>query len=597
LVETLSILNTSLDPNARADDIEPHDLDPESRSGSVTLLDKFISFRTHPDRYKHWKLTIDGRIATLALDVDEDAPIAPGYELKLNSYDLGVDIELRDAILRLRFEHPEVGAVVITSAKDKVFCSGANIQMLASSNHSFKVNFCKFTNETRNQIEEASHYSGQRYICAVGGTAAGGGYELALATDYIILVDDASAAVSLPEVPLLGVLPGTGGLTRLVDKRKVRRDLADVVATKIEGTRGQKALEWGLVDETAPKSTFAAVVHQTAARLADSSPRPMDAKGISLPDPEPEIHEDSIIYPYVRAEIDRTLRTATITISAPVESGPRDLEAIAHLGPAWWPLAMVSQLDDLILWLRFNEATIGTFLLKTRGEPEVLEVIERTIWANQNNWLVNEVISWIRSTLRRLETSSRSLIALIDEGSCFVGILAEAAFACDRIYMLTGLPDDDSTDHPASNTLKLPTIQLTPANFGPLPMDNGLTRLESRFLKNPDHVHELTNYMFKAIDATLADKLGLVTFALDEIDWDDEIRLVVEERASFSPDALIAMEANLRFCGPETVATKVFGRLSAWQNWVFQRPNATGHQGALRSYGTGLRPAFDQVRT
>jgi len=590
------LVDTLLAPNVSTDRPEPHDLPVESPSGSVTLLDRSISFRTHPERYRHWKLTIDGRVATLALDVDEDSPIARGYELKLNSYDLGVDIELRDAILRLRFEHPEVGAVVIASAKDKVFCSGANIQMLASSNHSFKVNFCKFTNETRNQIEEASHYSGQHYLCAVGGTAAGGGYELALATDYIILVDDSSAAVSLPEVPLLGVLPGTGGLTRLVDKRKVRRDIADVVATKIEGTRGRKALEWGLVDEIVPKSAFSSKVHEVATRLADSSPRPKDVRGISLPDPEPEIYPNSVIYPYVRADIDRSSRTATITISAPKDSGPVDPESIAEAGPSWWPLAMVSQLDDLILWLRFNEATIGTFLMKTRGEPAVVDSIERTMWTYRDNWLVNEVISWIRSTLRRLETSSRSLIALVDEGSCFVGTLAEVAFACDRIYMLTGLSDGE-TPLSSGHSSDLPTIRLTPANFGPLTMDNGLTRLESRFLKDPDHVSELAEYMYKAIDAVEADELGLVTFALDEIDWDDEIRLVVEERASFSPDALTAMEANLRFCGPETVTTKIFGRLSAWQNWVFQRPNATGPQGALRSYGTGIRPSFEHIRT
>ena len=548
-----------------------------------------VSFDTHPDRYRHWRLEIEGAVARLVLDVDEAAGLVPGYPLKLNSYDLGVDIELYDAVQRLRFEHPEVGAVVITGGKEKVFCAGANILMLAQSSHPWKVNFCKFTNETRNGIEDATANSGQTWIAALNGTASGGGYELALACERILLVDDGSSAVSLPELPLLGVLPGTGGLTRLVDKRRVRRDLADVFATRAEGVRGQTAVQWRLVDESVPRRRFDEVVAERAAAAAELSARPRDARGIALPPLTKTVAGDAITYPHLLAALDRDAATVEITVLGPGRDAPEGVEGIHAEGAEFWPLAVARELDDLILELRTNELELGTWVLRTRGDSASVIAHDRLLAEHAGDWLVNEVRHYLKRTLKRLDVSSRSLIALVEPGSCFAGPLLELAVAADRCYMLDGLPEGAEDAEPA-------VITLGDANFGALPMSNGLSRLGVRFLADPDHVETLRELAGEPLDAARALELGLVTSAPDDIDWEDEVRLAIEERASFSPDALTGMEANLRFAGPETLETKIFARLTAWQNWIFTRPNAAGPEGALRKYGTGQRASFDRRR-
>ncbi|HEY3004960.1 MAG TPA: 2,3-epoxybenzoyl-CoA dihydrolase, partial [Kribbellaceae bacterium] len=551
-----------------------------------------VDFRTEPARYKHWRLAVDGRVATLTMDVDENAGLVPGYELKLNSYDLGVDIELYDAVQRLRFEHPEVGAVVITSGKDRIFSAGANIRMLAASPHAWKVNFCKFTNETRNGIEDATAHSGQAYLAAVNGTASGGGYELALACEHIMLVDDRSSAVSLPEVPLLGVLPGTGGLTRVVDKRRVRRDLADVFATKAEGIGGRKAVAWRLVDEAVPRAKWDDTVAARARELAGTSRRPADATGINLTPLAKERTDDRIDYRYVSATLDRAGRCARIVVRGPDQDAPATID-----GADFWTLAMTRELDDLILDLRTNEADLGTWVLRTEGQADRVRSHDRVLLDSvessaADGWLANEIMHYLKRTLKRLDVTSRSLIALIEPGSCFAGSLLEIALAADRSYQLLGTfegPDHDTDAEPA-------TITVTEMNLGPLPMGNGLTRLQTRFLGNDAALTAIHDRRDEALEAEDAEELGLVTFAPDDIDWDDEVRIALEERASFSPDALIGMEANYRFAGPETLETKIFGRLSAWQNWIFYRPNASGSDGALRKFGTGQRADFDWNR-
>ena len=547
-----------------------------------------IDFNTHPDRYRHWKMTIDGRVATLAMDVQVDGGLAPGYELKLNSYDLGVDIELYDAIQRLRFEHPEVGAVVITSAMDKVFCAGANIKMLGLSSHAHKVNFCKFTNETRNGIEDASENSGQRYLCAVNGTAAGGGYELALATDHIILVDDGASAVSLPEVPLLAVLPGTGGLTRIVDKRHVRRDRADFFCTVTEGIKGKRALEWRLVDELQPRSKMAEAVRKRAEEFAQATDRPAGAKGIELTPLKRDITDDAITYDDLVIALDRKGRTATLTVKAPEAPVAAGIDAIHGAGDNFWPLAIARQLDDAILHLRANEPELGTWILRSEGDGDLVAGADAQLAEHGGDWLVREIVLFLKRVLKRLDVTSRSLIALIEPGSCFTGTLMELVLAADRSYMLDGAFDGDNRP-PAM-------LRPTAMNFGAYPMPNGLTRLETRFLDAPDRVAAIKAKTGEDLDAIEAEELGLVTFAPDDLDWADEIRIAIEERASFSPDALTGMEASLRFAGPETIETKIFGRLSAWQNWIFQRPNAVGEDGALKLFGTGRQAKFDAGR-
>ncbi len=547
-----------------------------------------IDFQTHPDRYRHWQLRIEGPIAHLAMDVDEQAGLAPGYELKLNSYDLGVDIELYDAVQRLRFEHPEVRAVVIESAKPSIFCAGANIRMLGAASHQHKVNFCKFTNETRNAIEDASACSGQRYLCAINGTASGGGYELALATEHLLMADDGSTAVSLPEVPLLAVLPGTGGLTRLVDKRKVRRDRADHFCTLAEGIKGRRALEWGLVDELVPRSRLEAAVAERAAALAAASDRPRDATGIRLGPLERSIEGDVLRYPHLEVAIDRERGCATLTVSAPEADPPVDLEAIHAAGERFWPLAVARALDDAILHLRFNEPEVGLWVLRTGGEAERVAAADRALVAHAGDWLVREITLYLKRTLKRLDVSARSLLALIEPGSCFSGTLLELALAADRSFMLEGTFEDSN--------LPPARLRLGAMNFGPLPMGNGLTRLATRFLADPGHLATLEARAGEDLEAAEAEALGLVTFIPDDIDWEDEVRLAIEERSSLSPDALSGMEANLRFAGPETLETKIFGRLSAWQNWIFQRPNAVGEEGALRAYGSGRKPRYDKTR-
>ncbi len=549
-----------------------------------------IDFQTKPDKYKHWKLAFDGPVATLSMDVDPDITLQDGYALKLNSYDLGVDIELYDAVQRLRFEHPEIKTVIMTSAKEKVFCAGANIKMLGGATHTHKVNFCKFTNETRNAIEDASEFSAQRYLCAIRGTAAGGGYELALAADYIMMADDGNSAVSLPEVPLLAVLPGTGGLTRIVDKRKVRRDLADVFCTIEEGVRGKRAVDWRLVDEVVPGSKFDSAVREKALEMTETSDRPSDAQGIALPPLMKNIQQNNITYQCVSVDIDRASRVVTVTIRAPeidIPAGITVEEAVTK-GAEFWPLAVCRELDDAILHLRLNELETGILIFKTEGDSDVVEAYDGFISRNQNNWLMREIALYWRRTLKRIDLTSRTTLALIEPGSCFVGVLAELLFSVDRSYMLEGqFENDDRT---------APTIQLTAVNFGSYLMSNGITRLETRFLGEPETVDDCKKVMGQSIDAAACDKLGLVTYILDDIDWDDEIRMVIEERASFSPDCLTGMEANLRFAGPETMETKIFGRLTAWQNWIFQRPNAVGEKGALSLYGTGARPEYDLKR-
>ena len=547
-----------------------------------------IEFNTHPDKYQHWTIDFDCPIATLKLKVNEDGGLHSGYKLKLNSYDLGVDIELHDAVQRLRFEHPEIKAVVLTSAMDKVFCAGANIKMLALSTHAHKVNFCKFTNETRNSIEDASRFSGQTYITAINGTAAGGGYELALASEYIMLVDDGSSTVSLPEVPLLAVLPGTGGLTRIVDKRKVRRDHADYFCTVTEGIRGKRAENWKLIDELVPRSKFEQKVEERAIEFANKSSRPTDAKGIALNPLNRKIEKNRITYDHVSVEYERQSGIVNLTIHAPDGDLPTDLESIHAAGANYWPLAMARELDDAIMHLSFNELELGTWVLRTQGEADQITIIDQTLIRHQEHWLVREIILNIKRVFKRLDLASRSLVTLIEPGSCFAGTLLELVFAADRSYMLDGT-FEGGNEVPAM-------LRSTEMNFGPLPMCNELTRLQTRFLNDPENVENVRAEIGKDLDAVFADELGLVTFIPDDIDWEDEVRIAVEERASFSPDALTGMEASLRFAGPETLETKIFGRLTAWQNWIFQRPNAVGEQGALKLYGTGKQAGFDKKR-
>ena len=539
-----------------------------------------ITFDREPESYRHWRLTFDGRVATLTLNVDEEGGIDDGYKLKLNSYDLGVDIELRDALDRIRFEHPEVGAVVIASAKERMFCAGANIYMLGKATHATKVNFCKFTNETRNGIEDSSENSGLKFLAAVNGTAAGGGYELALACDEIVLVDDRSSTVSFPEVPLLAVLPGTGGLTRLVDKRRVRRDLADVFCTTAEGVGGKKAKEWGLVDDVVAPRVFNDKVQERAKALAGKSDRPADAKGVQLTPLNRKIDESGIHYDNVDVAIDPSSRTITITVQSPAGDEPSDINAIVARGAKWWPLAMARELDDAILHLRTNVREAGIWILKTRGDLDSVVRMDEILAEHKDHWFVRETIGFIRRALARLDVSSRSIYAVIDRGSAFAGTLFELALAADRSYMLAS---DEET----------PCVALSAMNFGPYSMVNRVTRLETRFGRPVD---DLQSRAGQKLDANEAYDAGLVTFAPDDIDWEDELRLAIEERASLSPDALTGMEASLRFAGNETVASKIFGRLSAWQNWIFIRPNAVGEQGALKTYGSGTKPKFNWER-
>ena len=552
-------------------------------AATTALHPNSVDYRTEPARYRHWKLSFDGAVATLAIDIDEDGGLRPGYKLKLNSYDLGVDIELHDALNRIRFEHPEVRTVVVTSGKDRVFCSGANIFMLGVSSHAWKVNFCKFTNETRNGIEDTSKHSGLKFLAALNGACAGGGYELALACDEILLVDDRSSAVSLPEVPLLGVLPGTGGLTRVTDKRHVRHDLADIFCTTSEGVRGSKAVDWRLVDAVAKPQQFAAAVTERAAKLAAQSSRPAGAKGVALPRVERTDSADGIAYTYMNVTIDRAKRNATLTLKAPSGPQPTDIAGIEAAGAAWYPLQMARELDDAILCLRTNELDIGTWILKTEGDAAAVLANDALMLAHKDHWFVNETIGALRRTFARLDVSSRSLFALIEAGSCFAGTLAELAFCADRAYMLA-LPDDAD---------KAPQLQLSEFNFGFLPMVNDQSRLQRRFYEEVGPMEAARGAIGKSLDADAALALGLVTAAPDDIDWADEVRMALEERAAMSPDALTGLEANLRFAQKENMATRVFGRLTAWQNWIFQRPNAVGDKGALKVYGKGDKAAFD----
>ncbi|MFN0164445.1 MAG: 2,3-epoxybenzoyl-CoA dihydrolase [Burkholderiales bacterium] len=545
-----------------------------------------VDYRTDPSRYKHWKLSFDGVIATLAADFDENGGLAPGYKLKLNSYDLGVDIELNDALNRIRFEHPEVRTVIVTSAKEKVFCSGANIYMLGTSSHGWKVNFCKFTNETRNGFEDSSRYSGLKFLAAVNGACAGGGYELALACDEIILVDDRSSAVSLPEVPLLGVLPGTGGLTRVTDKRHVRHDLADIFCTTTEGVRGKKAKDWRLVDEIAKPAVFAQTVRNRALELAEKSDRPANAKGVALTPLARTEEPDGLGYTNVRVDIDRSRRIATFTVKAPGSPVQCDIAAIEAVGAAWYPLALARELEDAILSMRTNELDIGTWILRTEGDAAAVLAMDAALVAHQKHWLVRETIGWLRRTFSRLDVSSRSLFALIDEGSCFAGTFLELSLACDRSYHLA-LPDSAE---------RAPKITVSDANFGFYPMVTGQSRLGRRFYDEAPALDAVRAKAGQSLDADAAFELGLITSNPDDIDWADEIRIALEERSAMSPDALTGMEANLRFNGPENMFTRVFGRLTAWQNWIFQRPNAVGEKGALKVFGKGDRAQFDWNR-
>jgi len=542
-----------------------------------------VDYRTDPSAYRHWKLTFDGAVATLAMDVAEDGGIRDGYKLKLNSYDLGVDIELADAVQRLRFEHPEVRSVVVTSAKDRIFCSGANIFMLGLSSHAWKVNFCKFTNETRNGLEDASRHSGIKFLAAVNGTCAGGGYEMALACDEIWLVDDRSSSVSLPEVPLLGVLPGTGGLTRLTDKRRVRHDLADVFCTVTEGVRGRRAKDWRLVDEIVKPGEFAPAVRRRAQELVAQSDRPAAARGIALAPLARQDEADAYRYGHVDVAIDRVLRTATLTVRAPERAQPSDIAGIESAGVTWWPLAVARELDDAILTLRTNELDIGTWLLKTAGDANAVLAVDESLATHARHWLVRETVGYLRRTLARLDVSSRTIFALVDQGSCFAGTLLELALAADRIYMLR-LADEPQRE---------PRMAMSAQNFGAYPMVNGQSRIAHRFHGDAAQTGALRARTSELLSTEAADALGLVTSAPDDIDWSDEIRIALEERASMSPDALTGMEANLRFGGSETMETRIFGRLTAWQNWIFQRPNAVGEQGALKVYGKGGKAQFD----
>jgi len=547
-----------------------------------------IDFQTEPSRYRHWKLAVDGEVATLIMDVDENAGLFTGYQLKLNSYDLGVDIELADAMMRLRFEHPAVKVIVLRSGKPRVFCAGANIRMLAGATHAHKINFCKFTNEMRIAIEDASEHSGLKTLCVITGTCAGGGYELALAADHIILVDDGSSAVALPEVPLLAVLPGTGGLTRLTDKRKVRRDHADVFCTTEEGVRGKRAVEWRLVDEAVANTRLEEVVRQRARELAAKSDRPAAAHGIRLAPLDRRWSRDGIEYGFLSVTYDRTARLVAMTLRGPERAAPASTDEMATSGAAFWPLQLARELDDAILDTRNNQRDVAVVLFKSAGSSEQVLGYDAFLDANKDHWLAREVRLLWKRVLKRIDLTSRSLVALIEPNSCFAGTLAELAFAADRSYVLVS-GRDDGNDQPA-------TIALSAANFGHYPMSNGLARLESRFLGDGAALSAARQKIGEALAAEAAHALGLVTFAYDEVDWDDEIRIFLEERASFSADALTAMEANLRFGGPETMESKIFARLTAWQNWIFQRPNAVGAEGALRRYGTGQKPVFDRDR-
>ncbi|WP_322515404.1 2,3-epoxybenzoyl-CoA dihydrolase [Rhodopseudomonas palustris] len=548
----------------------------------------WIDFQTDPTRYRHWKLAIEGDIATLTMDVDENGGLFEGYQLKLNSYDLGVDIELADAMQRLRFEHPQVKVILLRSGKNRVFCAGANIRMLAGATHAHKVNFCKFTNETRNGFEDSSEFSGQRSIAVINGTAAGGGYELALAADHIIMADDGAAAVALPEVPLLAVLPGTGGLTRVVDKRKVRRDRADFFCTIEEGIKGKRAVQWRLVDEIAPNSKLEAVAADRAKQFASSSSRSGNGKGIMLTPLSRSFDDTGVRYKHVSVDLDRDARIATISIAGPEAGAPADIDGLIAQGASTWSLAVARELDDAILHLRINELGIAMLVFKSHGDSASVLAHDAFLEANKAHWLVNEIRHYWKRVLKRIDVTSRTLVTLVEPGSCFAGTLAELVFAADRSYMLIGTREGDN--RPA------PQITLSAMNFGPYPMSHGLTRLQSRFQSGGDELAQAQAKTGEPLDAEAADELGLVTFALDDIDWDDEVRVFLEERASFSPDSLTGMEANLRFVGPETMESKIFSRLTAWQNWIFQRPNAVGEDGALRRYGTGQKAQFDMTR-
>jgi benzoyl-CoA-dihydrodiol lyase len=547
---------------------------------------QLVLFDAVPESYRHWKLKFDGRMATLLMDVNEDAGLRPGYKLKLNSYDLGVDIELHDALQRIRFEHPEVACVVISSAKERMFCAGANIYMLGQSSHAWKVNFCKFTNETRNGMEDSSRHDGLKFLAALNGTTAGGGYELALACDEILLVDDRSSAVNLPETPLLGVLPGTGGLTRVIDKRKVRRDLADLFCTNADGVKGERARQWGLVDEIAAPAKFGALVTERARRLADSSSRRADEKGIRLNGLKRRIDEKGYHYRQVDVAFDRAMRTARVNVAGPRGTQPKTIEEIHALGDAWWPLEMARELDDAILMLRTNEPEIGLILFETEGEAAAMQTNDELMMRCREDWFVRETIGMLRRTLARLDVTSRSMFAMIAPGSCFAGTLFELALAADRSYMLAAAEEEAT----------LPKVALSEMNFGPLPMVHGLGRLEARFYGDARKLVELKGLSGELLTAQKALEAELVTVAPDDLDWEEEIRIAIEERVSLSPDALTGMEASLRFGGTENLLTKIFGRLSAWQNWVFVRPNATGEQGALKIFGKGSKPKFDWER-
>jgi benzoyl-CoA-dihydrodiol lyase len=547
-----------------------------------------IDFATDPSRYRHWKLQVDGDVATLAMDVDEKAALFEGYELKLNSYDLGVDIELHDALERLRFEHPQVRVILLRSAKPRVFCAGANIRMLAGATHAHKVNFCKFTNETRNALEDASQNSGVRTICVINGTAAGGGYELALAADHIVLVDDGSSSVSLPELPLLAVLPGTGGLTRVTDKRKVRRDLADVFCTTEEGVKGKRAVDWRLVDEVVPNTQLEESVKKRAREFAARSDRPASANGIALTPLKRQSSPHGIEYSSLSVEFHRSQRLAHVILRAPDAAPPKDIDAMIALGADFWPLRLARELDDAVLDIRLNEFDTAAIVFKSSGDPEQVLAYDAFLDANKDHWLVREIRLLWKRVLKRVDLTSRTLVTLVEPGSAFAGTLAELVLASDRSYMLIGQRDGDNRPPPV--------LALAAINFGPYPMSNGLSRLASRFLAHPEDLDKARAAVGRMLDGEQAQELGLVTFALDDIDWEDEIRLFLEARASFSPDSLTGLEANLRFGGPETMESKIFARLSAWQNWIFQRPNAVGESGALPRYGTGQQPVFDTRR-
>ena len=552
-------------------------------------MSQLIDFQTDPSKYRHWRLQFEGPVVHLLMDVSETGGLFEGYELKLNSYDLGVDIELADIVQRMRFEHPEVKVVVLQSGKERVFCAGANIRMLGKATHAHKVNFCKFTNETRNTFEAAGRESGQLYMAAIKGACAGGGYELALACDYIMLTDDGSSAVSLPEVPLLAVLPGTGGLTRVTDKRKVRRDHADVFCSLEEGIKGRRAKEWNLVDEVVPNSRFADVVATRAQEFAAKSTRPAGAAGVKLTPLERRIGTDgSLTYSTLEVEIDRAARRATLTMRGPDDAPPASLEALHAEGAGAWVLRAARELDDALLHLRINELELGVLVFRAQGDPSRVAAHEALLLDHREHWLANEILLYWKRVLKRVDLTSRSLVALIEPGSCFAGMLAELLFAVDRSYMAEG--DFDGDNRPVA------TITLTSGNFGLYPMSNDLTRLQTRFLGTPEQVHAAKEHCGEALEAFDANELGLVTFAYDDVDWSDEVRMFLEERASYSPDAMTGMEANLRFAGPETMETRIFGRLTAWQNWIFQRPNAVGETGALKRYGTGVRGDYDMKR-